>query len=225
MKKRWLLFMILAIGALVVTGCGQAKTQDNTDKNTESGNAGQASTVQETGEEATRAGEEETSSEKTIAVIDVKDYGKITVELNASEAPLTVANFVELARSGFYDGLTFHRIMDGFMIQGGDPTGTGMGGSDQTIKGEFSSNGIENHISHVRGTISMARAQDPDSASSQFFIVQSDSDFLDGNYAGFGTVTDGMDVVDKICEDAEPTDDNGTIPGDKQPVITSITIQ
>ena len=114
--------------------------------------------------------------------------------------------------------------MDGFMIQGGDPLGNGTGGSDENIKGEFSSNGVENDISHTRGTISMARATDPDSASSQFFIVQADSTFLDGDYAGFGYVTEGIEIVDKICQDAQPTDDNGTIPSDAQPVIQSIVI-
>ena len=158
------------------------------------------------------------------AEIEVKDYGTIDVELDADTAPITVTNFVKLAQEGFYDGLTFHRIMDGFMIQGGDPNGDGTGGSEENIKGEFSNNGVDNDISHTRGTISMARASDPDSASSQFFIVQADSTFLDGDYAGFGHVTEGMDIVDKICEDAKPTDDNGTIPSDQQPVIEKITI-
>lgn len=158
------------------------------------------------------------------AKIDVKDYGTITVQLDPDVAPITCANFVDLANSGFYNGLTFHRIMEGFMIQGGDPLGNGTGGSEHTIVGEFSENGHENNLSHVRGTISMARSADPDSASSQFFIVQQDSTFLDGDYAAFGTVTDGMDVVDAICEAAQPTDGNGTIPAEDQPVITSITI-
>ena len=162
---------------------------------------------------------------KYTAVIDIADYGAITLELDGDSAPLTVANFVKLAKDGFYDGLTFHRIMDGFMMQGGDPNGNGTGGSDETIPGEFSANGCDNPISHTRGTISMARAQDPNSASSQFFICQADSTFLDGNYAAFGRVTDGMDVVDAICADAQPTDDNGTIPPEAQPVINSVTIQ
>ena len=110
------------------------------------------------------------------------------------------------------------------MIQGGDPNGDGTGGSEENIKGEFSNNGVDNDISHTRGTISMARASDPDSASSQFFIVQADSTFLDGDYAGFGHVTEGMDIVDKICKDAKPTDNNGTITSDQQPVIEKITI-
>ena len=158
------------------------------------------------------------------ADISIRDYGDIQVELDADTAPVTVTNFVKLAQEGFYDGLTFWRIMDGFMMQGGDPKGNGTGGSGETIKGEFSSNGIENDISHVRGTISMARSTDPDSASSQFFIVQADSTFLDGDYAAFGHVTEGMDIVDKICEEAKPTDDNGTIKADEQPVIESIKV-
>ena len=156
--------------------------------------------------------------------ITVRDYGTITVELDADAAPITVQNFLDLAGSGFYDGLTFHRIMEGFMIQGGDPEGTGMGGSDKTIKGEFSANGVENPLSHTRGAISMARSSAMDSASSQFFIVQKDSTFLDGQYACFGYVTDGMDVVDAIAADAQPTDGNGTIPADQQPVIESVKV-
>ena len=163
--------------------------------------------------------------ENYTAVIDIENYGKITLTLDADAAPKTVDNFVKLAKSGFYDGLTFHRIMEGFMMQGGDPEGTGMGGSDETIVGEFSANGYENSISHIRGTVSMARnGYDYNSASSQFFIVHKDSTFLDGQYAAFGRVTDGMDVVDKVCEDSQPTDNNGTIPKSAQPVIKSITI-
>lgn len=158
------------------------------------------------------------------AEIQVKEYGTITVELDADAAPITVTNFVNLAKDGFYDGLTFHRIMDGFMIQGGDPNGDGTGGADETIKGEFSSNGVENEISHTRGTISMARAQDPDSASSQFFIVHEDSTFLDGEYAAFGHVTSGIEIVDQICKDVPAEDDNGTVKAKNQPVIEKITV-
>ena len=158
------------------------------------------------------------------ADIAIQDYGTVTVRLDRSAAPKTVDNFVSLAESGFYDGLTFHRIMEGFMMQGGDPDGNGTGGSDKTVVGEFSANGYDNPLSHTRGAISMARSRDYDSASSQFFIVHQDSTFLDGQYAAFGYVTEGMDVVDAICADAQPTDDNGTIPPEAQPVITSITI-
>lgn len=151
------------------------------------------------------------------AEIDIQDYGTITVELDGDAAPITVQNFMDLANDGFYDGLTFHRIIAGFMMQGGDPNGNGTGGSENTIKGEFSSNGVENTLSHTRGAISMARSQNPDSASSQFFICHADSAFLDGQYACFGYVTEGMDVVDDVCEAAQPTDGNGTIPADQQP--------
>ena len=158
------------------------------------------------------------------AEINIKDYGVIKVELNGDVAPITVANFINLANSHFYDGLTFHRIIDGFMMQGGDPLGNGTGGSENTIKGEFSQNGIENNLSHTRGAISMARSTDMDSASSQFFIVQSDSTYLDGQYACFGYVTDGMDIVDEICKNAVTTDSNGSVSAENQPVINSITI-
>lgn len=158
------------------------------------------------------------------AEIDIKDYGVIKVELNGDVAPITVANFINLANSHFYDGLTFHRIIDGFMMQGGDPLGNGTGGSENTIKGEFSQNGVENNLSHTRGAISMARSTDMDSASSQFFIVQSDSTYLDGQYACFGYVTDGMNIVDEICKNAVTTDSNGSVSAENQPVINSITI-
>ncbi len=134
------------------------------------------------------------------AEISVKNFGKIELELYPDIAPITVQNFVDLANSGFYDGLTFHRIVKGFMIQGGDPNGNGTGGSSKTIKGEFSANGVENNLSHERGVISMARSQDYNSASSQFFIMHADNNYLDGQYAAFGKVTDGMDVVDKIAD-------------------------
>ena len=159
------------------------------------------------------------------ADISIQDYGTVTVALDETAAPATVQNFIKLAEEGFYDGLTFHRIIDGFMMQGGDPNGNGTGGSDQTIKGEFSENGFDNPISHTRGAISMARSNNLNSASSQFFIVQQDSTFLDGQYAAFGFVTEGMDIVDRICEEAQPTDNNGSIAKDRQPVIESIAIR
>jgi peptidyl-prolyl cis-trans isomerase B (cyclophilin B) len=155
--------------------------------------------------------------------IDVKDYGIIKCELDADVAPITVTNFIDLANSGFYNGLTFHRIINGFMIQGGDPKGNGTGGSSSTIKGEFSKNGVKNNISHVRGTISMARSNDYNSASSQFFIMQKDNTSLDGLYAAFGSVTEGMDIVDKIAK-VKVEDDNGTVLKENQPVLNSITV-
>ena len=152
----------------------------------------------------------------------IKDYGTVKMELYADIAPITVANFAKLVNKGFYNGLTFHRIISGFMIQGGDPLGNGTGGSDEEIKGEFALNGVENSISHTRGTISMARASAYNSASSQFFIMHQDYTGLDGAYAAFGKVTEGMEFVDKICEDVVPVDNNGTVLKSKQPVIVSI---
>ncbi len=167
---------------------------------------------------------EEYLTGKINVLITVKDYGNIKLELDADTAPITVSNFVNLVNEKFYDGLTFHRIIKGFMIQGGDPEHNGTGGSDKTIKGEFSENGITNNISHKRGVISMARSNDMNSASSQFFIVHEDSTFLDGKYAAFGKVLEGMDVVDKIAETAITTDDNGTVEFENQPVIESIRV-
>ncbi len=163
-------------------------------------------------------------SGKYNAEIVVKDYGTIKLELDADTAPITVTNFVNLAKDGFYNGLTFHRIIEGFMIQGGDPLGNGTGGSDTNIKGEFELNGIKNDISHVRGVISMARSEDYDSASSQFFIVQADSTYLDKQYAAFGHVTEGMEVVDAICAKMTELGFSDSIPAENQPVIESITI-
>ncbi len=154
--------------------------------------------------------------------IDIQDYGTITAELYADVAPITVANFMELVDSGFYDGLTFHRIISGFMIQGGDPLGNGTGGSDKEIKGEFAQNGVKNDLKHTRGVMSMARSSLPNSASSQFFIMHQDAPHLDGAYAAFGKVLSGMEVVDAICQSTPVTDRNGTVEKANQPVITSI---
>ncbi len=160
---------------------------------------------------------------KHYVEITIKNYGKIDLELDADVAPITVTNFINLVNDNFYDGLTFHRIIDGFMIQGGDPLGNGTGGSDKTIKGEFSDNGVNNSISHVRGVISMARSNSYDSASSQFFIVHEDSTFLDGKYAAFGKVTSGMDIVDKLAK-VKVEDGNGTVSKENQPIIESIKV-
>lgn len=213
-KKLYAVALLVCVTLLWGTGC--------------SGERPAESPEQSSGQEAPRPEEgpaaEDAAEASYTAVIEVDGYGAITVELDASAAPVTVENFVSLAREGFYDGLTFHRIKEGFMIQGGDPNGDGTGGSGQTIRGEFRENGVENNLSHTRGAISMARAQDYDSASSQFFIVHEDSTFLDGGYAAFGYVTEGMEVVDAICADAEPVDDNGSIVPEEQPVILSVTI-
>lgn len=235
MKRYFSIIVIMALVVCMFAGCGSKKS--NTSSNANSGTSSSESAKQEEtavpeSTESTDAGSDISSSDDTKqlsgkhhVVIKVKKYGNIKVELDADTAPISVTNFVNLAKKGFYDGLTFHRIIDGFMIQGGDPSGDGTGGSDETIKGEFSDNGVENNISHVRGTISMARSSENDSASSQFFIVQSDSTYLDGQYAGFGTVTSGMDIVDKICKDTPVTDSNGTVEKENQPVIEKITVK
>ena len=132
--------------------------------------------------------------------IEMENGGIIKVELDKEAAPVTAENFEKLVKKGFYDGLIFHRVIKGFMIQGGDPTGTGCGGSGENIVGEFAMNGHQNPISHVRGVISMARSQNPNSASSQFFIMHADALYLDGQYAAFGKVVEGMDVVDEIAD-------------------------
>lgn len=159
------------------------------------------------------------------ADIEIQDYGTVVIELNQEEAPITAANFVDLAENGFYNGLTFHRIMKGYMMQGGDPYGNGTGGSGRPIVGEFLDNGYENYLSHTRGAVSMARSSEYNSASSQFFIVQEDYPLWNGYYAVFGYVIEGMDYVDAICEAAEPRDANGTIIKENQPVMTSVTIR
>ncbi len=158
------------------------------------------------------------------ASIEVEGRGTIEVALNANVAPITVANFCRLANEGFYDGLTFHRVIEGFMIQGGDPDGDGTGGSDQCIKGEFTQNGVSNPISHVRGTISMARSSEFDSASSQFFIMHATNTSLDGKYAAFGNVTSGLEVVDAIAEQTPVQDSNGTVASADQPKISKVTV-
>ena len=162
--------------------------------------------------------------ETILVEIDVAGYGVITAELYPEYAPITVENFVRLVNEGFYDGLTFHRIIEGFMIQGGDPLGNGTGGSSERIKGEFSANGWDNPLRHERGVLSMARAYMPDSASSQFFIMHEDAPWLDGQYAAFGRVLTGIEVVDAICANTPVTDGNGTVQRENQPVITSIRV-
>ena len=192
------------------------------------------------------------SKEEVPSQSDSRTYvGTITVALDSEAAPITVQNFIDLAKDGFYNGLTFHRIMKGFMMQGGDPKGDGTGGSKTQIKGEFLANGVNNTLSHKRGVISMARSgsvyeqylaagyklsdlpeeaasdieRAMNSASSQFFIMHQDAPHLDGNYAAFGQVTQGMDIVDAICENAVNTDNNGSVPENKRPYIMSINIK
>lgn len=223
MKKITVWLLTLALAATMLAGCGSKTDTTDTTETTEETPAADE-TSDGTADTADTSENEELLTGLHHVTIDVQDYGTISLELDADTAPISVTNFINLANEGFYDGLTFHRIISGFMIQGGDPNGNGTGGSEKTIKGEFSANGVENDISHVRGVISMARANDPDSGSSQFFIVHEDSTFLDGQYAAFGHVTDGMDVVDAICEAVPVQDNNGTVAAADQPVITAVTV-
>ena len=224
MKKK--LCGILAIclaTAAVLAGCGkQGQGSDPVPGGHNQG--GESAEGQQESSQPAEQEQEELLSGKHHIKIHMKDYGTIEVELDADQAPITVTNFVNLAKDGFYDGLTFHRIIEGFMMQGGDPRGNGTGGSGQDIKGEFSDNGVENTLSHTRGAISMARSTLPDSASSQFFIMHQDGTALDGQYACFGYVTSGMEIVDEICENAVVIDDNGTVPSENQPVIESVEV-
>ncbi len=226
-------FTITVITALLLSGCGQSSGTTTTGGNSTQG-SGNSQTAQNVGNAQSGIGDTagETVTAEAVELLSgkhhvniiIKDKGTISVELDADVAPITVTNFVNLAQAGFYDGVAFHRIMEDFMMQGGDPTGIGGGGSGKTIKGEFAANGVENNLSHTRGAISMARAKMNDSASSQFFIVQEDSLHLDGMYACFGYVTEGMDIVDDICENTEGGDHNGIIPEANRPVIETIEV-
>lgn len=233
-KKITIIGISVLVSIFLIAGIVLAVTHDTANTDFTSGDD---TTVSDTGAtaDASVISEPVIDLDETLtyyADIEITDYGTITVKLDREAAPVTVSNFVNLAQNGFYDGLTFHRIIEDFMMQGGDPNGDGTGGNtdedgnEVNIVGEFTDNGYENSLSHTRGAISMARATDYNSASSQFFIVHEDSSsFLDGQYAVFGYVTNGLDIVDNICESAEPTDDNGTIEADAQPVITSVTIR
>lgn len=224
MKKSYIIIGIVVILMLAAAGI-YARINKTTAKNENTANVENNVNSQNTenSEKNNESGENDMYKTGTHhAEMVVKDYGTVKMELYADIAPITVANFAKLVNEGFYNGLTFHRIMSGFMIQGGDPLGNGTGGSDEEIKGEFALNGVENSISHTRGTISMARASAYNSASSQFFIMHQDYTGLDGAYAAFGKVTDGMEVVDKICENVIPVDNNGTVLKNEQPIIESI---
>ena len=224
MKKSYIIIGIVVILMLAAAGI-YARINKTTAKNENTTNVENNVNSQKTenSEKNNESGENDMYKTGTHhAEMVVKDYGTVKMELYADIAPISVANFAKLVNEGFYNGLTFHRIMSGFMIQGGDPLGNGTGGSDEEIKGEFALNGVENSISHTRGTISMARASAYNSASSQFFIMHQDYTGLDGAYAAFGKVTDGMEVVDKICENVIPVDNNGTVLKNEQPVIESI---
>ena len=217
--KRLIAFLtVICLLTGLLAGCGSFQEEET--------EIPEESTEEET--EPTTEATEPTEDDKPagyVVEMVIADYGTIKLQLDRTAAPITVDNFVKLVNEGFYDGLTFHRIIVNFMMQGGDPWGNGYGGSGTNIKGEFAANGWNNPISHVRGVISMARGgYSYDSASSQFFIVHQDYPSLDGQYAAFGWVTEGMDVVDAVCRTAQPTDGNGTIPASAQPVIESITV-
>ena len=230
-----LLICILTVGLLAMAaGCGSSKEEKVPQSSTITGETAgtEAPAKESSGAESTASKSEEQTAVyqgeqltgKHHVEITIKDYGTIAVELDADNAPISVTNFVKLAEEGFYDGLTFHRIISGFMIQGGDPNGNGTGGSKETIKGEFSANGVDNPLKHTRGAISMARSSKPDSASSQFFIMHQEAPHLDGQYACFGYVTEGIDVVDAICDAVQVEDRNGTVLPKNQPVIESIRV-
>jgi len=205
-KSRFILALVIVL-AVVMLGAGAILLGGGNDDS----NAG--------------SGEAATPVATNWVEIDIQGYGVITAELYGNVAPITVDNFVNLANEGFYDGLTFHRIIEGFMMQGGDPNGDGSGGSAQEIKGEFSANGVANPIAHERGVLSMARnAISMDSGSSQFFIVHQTSPWLDGQYAAFGRVVTGLDIVDAICTQTPVIDGNGTVLKENQPVINSIRV-
>ncbi len=213
MKSKILSLILALLLVFVFAGCGE-KPDSNDDEGNENDDSVVLEYVLPYDFEGTHT-----------AVITVEDFGEIKLVLDETKAPITVANFVKLVNEGFYDGLTFHRIINGFMIQGGDPKADGTGGSGETIKGEFAVNGFNNVISHKRGVISMARGgYSYDSASSQFFIMHLDNAGLDGQYAAFGYVVSGMEVVDKIAAYTPVVDNNGTVLKDYQPVIESIKI-
>lgn len=223
LTRRGFIALAAAAAALPLSACGASAQKVSSSTSNESSSSDAGGSASSDGSSDAASGPYATGTHH--ATIEVADYGTIQVSLNANVAPITVSNFAGLVDQGFYNGLTFHRVIRDFMIQGGDPNGDGTGGSDATIKGEFSKNGVENNIAHVRGTISMARSADYDSASSQFFIVQKEYPSLNGQYAAFGHVTEGMDVVDAIVDaTADQGDSNGLLPKDVQPVITSIAM-
>ncbi len=229
MKKKLLSVLLLATLTFCVAACGKTADDGNVSDGTltstsDNADSGSIDGISIPDEGLLTAESEGLLSGKYNVEIEIEDYGTIALTLDADIAPVSVTNFIDLVQDGFYNGLTFHRIIDGFMIQGGAPLGNGFGGSDRNIQGEFALNGIDNDLAHTRGVISMARANDPNSASSQFFIIHEDAPHLDGSYAAFGQVTSGIEIVDKICENTQVEDMNGTVLPANQPTIKEIRI-
>lgn len=234
------MLLCAALSVLTLTACGSTDT-DSTDSNkgnkttteategsesasSDSSSSSSSSSLGGLSETLKEFSSEELLSGKHHVEMDIQDHGTVTLELDADQAPVSVTNFIDLAKQGFYDGLTFHRIINGQFVQGGDPLGNGTGGPGYTIKGEFSANGVNNTLSHTRGAISMARTSNFDGGGCQFFIMDSDYTGFDGQYACFGYVTDGMDAIDEICNMTEMQDANGTIAPDDQPVISEVRV-
>lgn len=206
-KSPIIILAVLLLGIFNLIGCGGQTTQTKEDNNTKS-------------IEVKKQDKNESNENLPIVTMKIKDYGTIKLELYPETAPNTVNNFISLADKGFYNGLKFHRVIKGFMIQGGDPKGNGTGGPGYSIAGEFTSNGHANGLKHTKGVISMARSQNPDSAGSQFFIMSGDAPHLDGDYAAFGMVTSGLDIVEKI-ENVDT--DSGDAPK-KDIIIEAVTV-
>lgn len=239
-KRKWIAVLLcVALSVMALTACGGTETE-NTDSNSgkttteasgESGSSSSSSSSSSTSSSSGSMSEtlKEFSSEELLSgkhhvEMDIQDHGTVALELDADQAPVSVTNFIDLAKQGFYDGLTFHRIINSQFVQGGDPLGNGTGGPGYTIKGEFAANGVNNTLSHTRGAISMARTSNYDGGGCQFFIMDSDYTAFDGQYACFGYVTDGMDYIDEICNLTEMQDANGTIAPEDQPVISAVRV-
>lgn len=221
MKKKIIMLLSVVLSVLlmsiVFTGCEKVEDGKTQDENDSSMDAVSQIEVKEFSEDELLKG-------KHHVEMEIQDVGVVKLELDADQAPVSVTNFCQLAKSGFYDGLTFHRILTGSLVQGGSNTFDAMGSMDYAIKGEFSSNGVENNISHKAGAISMARSMEPDSAGSQFFICTDDCSYYDGEYAAFGQVTEGLEFVEQICNNTPVQDSNGTVAREDQPVIAKITV-
>ena len=225
-KKFFIIVMCIALCLGVMTACGSSSGSGSS-KAASSASESAGSSQQASASEGNKLKEfssDELLSGKHHVQMEIKDDGTVTIELDADQAPVTVTNFVDLAKQGFYNGTTFHRIIPGQFVQGGDPEGNGTGTAGYNIKGEFSANGVNNTLSHTPGAISMARTSDYNGGSCQFFIMDADYTAFDGQYACFGYVTDGMDVIDDICSNTRVQDQNGMVAKADQPVISNISV-